>query len=210
MACMNDLDGVCLGFNLKSTHFVVKGIIIMKSVIFSLFSRRGLNATLASAVVLGAVGVVGGAFAATGTGDASATVVTPIGFTSAAPLAFGKFTNAAGTVSVNSAGTRSATTASALLITGSAHTAGQLDVTGDVNATYSISLTGGDLTSGVNTMALGSLSAAASTATGTPITTGTLDGTGVQSLKIGGALTVGGTQVAGTYTGTYAVTLEYN
>lgn len=195
-------------FKLKSTPFV-KGI-IMKSAVFSLFSRRGLNATLASAVVLGAVGVVGGAFAATGTGDASATVVSPIAFTNTNTLAFGKFTNAAGTVTVDPAGARTAGTTSALLINNSTHEAGQLDVTGDVNATYSISLTGDDLSDGTNTMALDTLTAAASTATGTPITTGTLDGSGNQNLKIGGTLTVSPTQPSGVYTGTYAVTLEYN
>lgn len=185
----------------------------MKSGNFAPFGRRALGTALASAVLLGGAGLSVGAHAVTGTSTASATVVTPISFTNPTTLAFGKFTKAAGTVTITPAGNRSATGANALLITNSTHAAGQLDVLGEANATYSITLTGGNLSDGAspaNTMALGSLTAAASTATGTTITTGTLSGSGTQSLKIGGALTVGATQVSGTYTGTYSVALEYN
>lgn len=177
----------------------------MKSGNFAKFNHRALRTAVASAVVLGGVGFGLNAYAATATGNATATVIAPITITNTADLAFGKFAaSTGGTVVMAPAGTRTATGA-VVLSTVTPGAAASFDVAGDNDATYAITLPGAasTISSGVNTMSV-------DTFTSTPSATGTLSATGAQTVTVGGTLTVASAQVAGAYTGTFDVTVEYN
>lgn len=182
-----------------------------KSSIFRTHFRR---AALVSVVALGAFGA-SNSFAAGATTTSTATVIEPIAVTKAADLVFGKFApGAGGSVTVATDGTRSATGA-ILSTAGSNPTAAKFDVTGDNDATYSINWSGAvelaHATETATVMALEKISdLTASGATTGEVTTGTLSGTGAQSVYLGGKLTVGASQAAGTYSGDVTVTVEYN
>lgn len=179
----------------------------MKSGKFVTFSRRALRTAVASAVVLGGSGLAINAYAAAATANATATVIAPIAISKTADLAFGKFAaSTGGTVVMSAAGARSATSA-VVLSTVTPGGAASFDVTGDNNATYAITLPGSisisDGAATPNTMTV-------DTFTSTPSATGTLSATGAETVTVGGTLTVASAQVAGAYTGTFDVTVEYN
>jgi Domain of unknown function (DUF4402) len=138
------------------------------------------------------------AFAATDQGNATATVVAPITITHVvgAALDFGAFAASAGQVIVTAAGVGSTTGVTQL----GTVAADSFNVGGDASRTFSIVTTGGTVTNGTDTMAFTTTSAA----------TGTLSGAGAASFSVGGTLSVAGTESAGTYTGTYDATVEYN
>jgi hypothetical protein len=176
--------------------------------------QRGLKLALASAFVLGAT-VSSQGFAAEGTATGTADVIKPIAIAKAVDLDFGKFApGAGGSVTVATDGTRTAS--GAILSTVRTPTAAKFDVTGDASATYAITYTGTstELSTGGTTpvtMALAHFSdlTAGGATTGT-VTSGTLSTTGAQSIYVGGKVTVGATQAAGTYTGSVKVQVEYN
>lgn len=158
-----------------------------------------------------ALGATGSALAANATSTSSATVVTPIQITSVANLAFGKFAApAAGSVTISTSGARTIG-GGVVAVSGGTLAAARFDVTGDSGATYSIALSGTTtLTSGSDTMAFATVSdLTAGNATTGNVTSGTLTG-GAQSIYVGGVLTVGASQPAGTYAGTVIATVEYN
>jgi hypothetical protein len=138
------------------------------------------------------------AFAATDQGEATALVVSPITITHrvGAVLDFGAFAAASGQVSVDTAGVGST---SGVVQLGTV-SADAFDVSGDFNRSFSIATNSGSVTNGTDTM----------TFTTTAAASGMLDGTGNASFSVGGTLTVGGTESAGTYTGSYDATVEYN
>lgn len=181
-----------------------------KSILFHNNFRR---IALSSVVALGALGAAN-SFAADATTTSTATVIEPIAITKSADLVFGKFApGAGGTVTVATDGTRSAS-GPILSSVGSSPTAAKFDVTGDNDATYSIAwsgvteLTHTDLST---IMALAKISdLTAGGATTGEVSTGTLSASGAQSIYLGGELTVGGTQLAGDYSGNITVTVEYN
>lgn len=154
----------------------------------------------AAALVLAAFGVSGSAFAASVNGTANATVLTPIAIAAGNTLEFGSFAgNGAGTVVVSEAGARTAT-GSVLLIPGGTIRQGTFTVTGTGNATFAVTYPGSvNLSNGTETMALQVAGAA----------TGTL-ASGTATVNVGGTLTVAAAQAAGSYTGTYSMTVEYN
>ncbi|GAB3477663.1 DUF4402 domain-containing protein [Polaromonas eurypsychrophila] len=140
------------------------------------------------------------ALAATATGTANATVLTPIAISAGTALNFGTLAGNAtgGTVIVTAAGVRTPT--GSVVVTGAAFTAGTFTVTGTGASTFAVTYPASfNVTSGANTMGV--------VVTGAAI--GTLSG-GTVSLPVGGTLTVGGNQAAGSYTGTYTMTVEYN
>lgn len=155
-----------------------------------------------SLAVLGLTSV--SAFAATGTANATATVITPITITKTADLRFGKFAaSTGGTVVMSTASARSATGA-VVLSTVDAGGAASFSIGGDANATYAITLpSSATISSGGNDMTVG-------TFTSNPSGTGTLSGAGAQTLLVGGTLTVSNAQAVGSYTGTFDVSVEYN
>lgn len=165
-----------------------------------------------SALALSAAAFATDSHAAQATATGSGTVITPIAITKAADLSFGEFAQGAGgTVTVSTSGAR--TSAGVIISTASATTAAKFDVTGQADTTYSIDIVpDASLSDGAaNTMALATFSdLTGGDTTGGNVATGTLSGTGTQSIYVGGTLTVGPTQVAGTYSGNIVVTVEYN
>jgi len=81
-------------------------------------------------------------------------------------------------------------------------------VGGEPNATYSITLPDDDDVT-INDVGLGDAMAITDW-TSSPSGTGLLNGSGAQTLYVGGTLNVGAAQVAGEYTGTFDVTVTYN
>jgi len=188
----------------------------MKSGKFASFNQSALKATLASALVLGGAGFGANAYAAAATSTATSTVIAPIAITAPVVLSFGKFApGAGGSVTISNSGAR---TRSGVILssTSSIQTAARFDVTGEGSSTYAITHGGADVLTGptvdgvVQTMALAKTSdlTGANVTTGN-VSTGTLN-SGAQSVYVGGTLTVGAAQAAGTYTGAVTVTVEYN
>lgn len=153
-------------------------------------------------------------FGAEATTQSSATVIEPIAITKAADLVFGDFApgEAGGTVTVSTSGGRTAS-GTILSTAGDTSAAAKFDVTGNADSTYSINTTApGSLTDSVSTETMvleifSDLDAGGIT-TGN-VTAGTLT-SGAQSIYMGGKLTVGAAQAAGTYSGDITVTVEYN
>jgi len=184
----------------------------MNSSIF--FNRTFRFAALASVVALGAFGASNSFAAKAAASNSSATVIVPIAITKSVDLIFGKFApNAGGEVTVATDGART-TTGPILSVSGATPTAAKFDVTGDNDSTYGITWSGAALlTDSVSseTMALSKISdLTAAGATSGEVGTGTLSGTGAQSIYLGGELTVGASQADGNYTGDVTATVEYN
>lgn len=130
-----------------------------------------------------------------------------IGITNTQALAFGKFAaGTGGSVIVSTSGARSAT-GSVILLTSVAGAAAQFNITGDPSLTYAITLPANDtiaLADGSShTMAVNSF-------VSSPDTIGTLSSGGAQTLSVGATLIVNNAQVAGTYSGTFDVIVNYN
>jgi spore coat protein U-like protein len=164
------------------------------------------------AVLALAIAGAGSAMAATATATSTSTVITPIAITNAANLSFGSIAAGAttGTVTVSPNGTRAV--AGGAVAAGGTATAAQFNVTGQAGLTYAIDFTGtsATLTSGANNMTFTTVSdVTASAITTGNAATGTLAG-GAQTIFVGGALSVGANQSAGTYTGTISVAVNYN
>jgi hypothetical protein len=162
--------------------------------------RLSLLATLMAAATFS-----GGAFAASATGTASATVLAPIAIGTTVPLNFGSFAgNAAGSVTIapTLAGTRSFT--GVVLTSGVAGTAAKFTVTGTGNATFGVTYT--NPTFNVLNGSGGTMSVTTTGATSGTLAAGTLD------LYVGGTLTVAASQAAGAYTNNSSmiVVVEYN
>ncbi len=191
----------------------------MRSGKFSTFKRNALNAALASTLALVGTGLVGNAYAATATSTATSTVIVPIAVATGTVLSFGKFApGAGGSVTISNSGARTGTGV-ILSSTASTQTAALFNVTGEASTTYAIThagvsaLTGisGAALTGPQTMTLAKTSdlTGANVTTGN-VATGTLSGSGAETIYVGGTLTVGATQAAGVYTGAVTVTVEYN
>lgn len=165
-----------------------------------------LRTTMVAALGLLAAGpALAQSSSATATANATAEIVAAIAISKTTDMNFGKVVTGAtsGTVVLSTAGARSATGGTQLGNAGST-AAGAFSVTGESGATYGITLPSSTtITSGViNNMTV-------NTFTSNPSGTGTLTG-GSQSLAVGATLNVGASQVSGTYTGTFNVTVAYN
>jgi len=140
---------------------------------------------------------------ATASTGASVTIAAPIAITKTADLSFGTVVPSAtaGTVAVSTAGTRSVGGGVSEL--GGTVAAAAYSVTGYTNSAYTITLP----------------SSVSLTGPGTAMTAGTfvhsagvspaLSG-GTGSFTVGATLNVGANQAAGSYTGTFDVTVAYN
>jgi hypothetical protein len=179
----------------------------MKSVKLTTFKCRALKAALASAVVLGATGLVDSAYAITA--DATANVVQAITVTQTRALNFGKFVQQnGGTVSLTAVDT-TVLGGSSVRVNPSTAASGKFTVVGDGAATYTFTadstatLTGTDTT----TMAVSSITPSVTTG-------GTLSGStgsqGTQLVYVGATVTQGTNNGPGLYSGTYSVTVAYN
>lgn len=178
---------------------------------------QGLLA-LSALVLLGAAGMRSVQAADNATATATGVVLQPIAVTKAADLVFGNLVAGNGIVTLATDGTRTKSGAAALP-TGVAGVAARFDVTGSGNNTFSIDYTGSDTVltdASANTMAVDWITEALAAATATGKTdetsdaaTGTLS-SGAAYIFVGGKLTVGAAQAAGTYTGVVKVTVAYN
>lgn len=170
------------------------------------FKQQGLKLALVSTFAFGIVGFSVSSHAATVAANGTATVIADMGITKNADLRFGKFSaGTGGTVVMATAGSRSKTGA-VMLSALDAGGAASFAVTGDTTATYAITLPSTAVTitrtGFTETMSVG-------TFVSNPSGTGTLTA-GAQTLLVGGTLTVASAQVAGAYTGSFNVTVDYN
>jgi hypothetical protein len=176
-----------------------------------------LKLALVSAFAMAAVAASAPSYSSTATGTASATVIRPITITKVNDLSFGTFApdTAASSVTIATDGSRTKT-GSAFLVPSAVGGAGRFNVSGQTSTTYAITyapLT--TVTSGVSdsmNISLFSEAAPSATTSGTLLPTGTLSSAdpGIQSLYIGGTLTVAANQVPGTYSGAVGITVDYN
>lgn len=137
----------------------------------------------------------------------SANVITPIGITGDTALSFGDIvaTASGGTVTVSTAGLRTASDTDLIVATAGTTTAASFTVTGQQDFTYAITLPAiFDVTSGTDTMGVGTFVSA-------PDATGTLT-LGTETVTVGATLTVGAAQASGAYTNAnaLAITVQYN
>jgi hypothetical protein len=145
------------------------------------------------------------------TAPASATIVTPITITKTVDMEFGNAAvqaSTGGTVVLDPASTRTATSGVTLPAVTGTVSAASFDIAGTANYTYAITLpttlTIND--GGTNNMTV-------NTFTSNPSTTGTLSASGTDVLTVGATLNVGAGQAAGTYTSggsPFTVTVNYN
>jgi len=143
---------------------------------------------------------------ATATGTANATIVTPISILAVNTLEFGQIIAPAAnaTVTVSTAGARSST--DTILQTETGVRQATFTVSGQAAYNFTVTLPSAAVT-------LNGPSGATMTVdtfTSDPNGTGTLDGTGNKTLNVGATLHVGGSQAAGSYTGSFDVTVNYN
>ena len=178
--------------------------------------KRTPQYLIALVATLAACGMTDAALAASTTATATATVLVPMTITKSADLNFGELVAGNGTVTLDTSGGRTKTGSTVLPSTGTI-TAARFDVTGDTTHVFSISYTGSStvLTDGTaaHDMAVTWISEAAAASTGKSsggtVSTGTLAG-GALSIFVGASLVVDPAQVAGAYTGTIAVSVDYN
>jgi len=144
--------------------------------------------------------------AASTNGTANAKVIAGLTITAGANLNFGTIAPSAvaGTVVISPAGARSATLGAGLVTDGAnAPTAGVFTVTGATGYPVSITLpVTATITSGANNMTVGTFLA-------TPVNPVPIVA-GAATINVGATLNVGANQVAGSYTGTYPVSVNYN
>ena len=123
-----------------------------------------------------------------------------------AGLTFGKFAAGSnGTVTVSPGGGRRAD-GGVILVPSGVATAAQFVVFGDANLTYAISMPSNgvvSLVSGANSMAVNNFTSSINSIS-------KLGAGGGQTLFIGATLSVGGNQTAGSYSGMFDVTVNYN
>jgi hypothetical protein len=174
-------------------------------------ARITSNLSLA-VLALALTAATGSAIAAQATATSTSTVVTPISITAPVNLSFGSIAvgGTGGSVTLTPGGTRTAD--GGVTLAGGTVSAARFDVSGMGSLTYSIAFTGAaTLSDGTNNMAftrISDLTASAKTS-GADVVSGTLS-SGAQSIFVGGVLTVGANQPAGTYTGSVITTVEYN
>ncbi len=146
---------------------------------------------------------------ASATATASATITTPISLTNAGDMKFGNIvaTATAGTVTLAPAGTNTYSAGVSAYGVPGTISAAQFTVGGSPSATYAITLPAAliTVTSGANTMNV-------DTWTSSPTPTGTLNGSGAQTISVGATLHVGSSQAPGAYlSGTpFSVSVNYN
>lgn len=156
---------------------------------------------LAAVAAVTATAFAGNAIAADATGNASATVATPISISEGTALSFGTFLadTTTSSVTVSATGTRTHSAGATFLLGGTVNGA-TFNVTGEGTSSYSVSFTDGTLTGAGDNMAINTF---------THNSGGALSG-GTDSFNVGATLDIGANQAAGAYTGTYTVTVNYN
>jgi uncharacterized protein (DUF697 family) len=150
---------------------------------------------------------------ATATASASATIITPISIVKNVDMTFGNIAVSAstgGTVVLAPAGTRTTGGAGGVTLPSNTGTVAGADFTVSGQATYTYAIT---LPSTSVSLSDGSGHTMNVTAfTSSPSSTGTLNGSGSQDLKVGATITVASAQTPGVYTNSTGVpvTVNYN
>lgn len=151
------------------------------------------------------IGVISntGANATTAIGNASAQIQELIQITEGQSINFGVLLpngGAAGTASVSTTG--SITTINSASQSGSAIQSGSFSASGTPNASLNISFQDGILTGSGGSMAINALNHDAGS-------TPSFNGSGALTFAVGGTLQINADQPAGSYSGTYQITLDY-
>ncbi|MCB1782814.1 MAG: DUF4402 domain-containing protein [Alphaproteobacteria bacterium] len=160
--------------------------------------KLGLLGIAAASMSVGAQA----AHAASQTGNASAVIQNPIVITEDTAMDFATIIadQAGDTVTLTAAGSISASGSSTF---SGSPAAGAFSVTGTPSAAVTLSFSTGDTLTGPGTaMPLGNFT---NDAGGSPA----FDGSGNLAFNVGADLTVNATQTAGSYSGTYTVTVDY-
>jgi hypothetical protein len=175
------------------------------------FTSYGFKLAVMALALFGAGSVMA---ATSATATSTGVVVTPISVTKSADMSFGDIAGGAtaGTVTLTPGGNR--TVSGGAVAAGGTPAAAKFDVTGSGTLAYAIDYTGTAATltanAGADSMAFAAISdTTASAKTSGTVATGALTA-GAQSIYVGGVLTVGVNQNAGTYTGNIAVAVNYN
>ena len=139
----------------------------------------------------------------------SAEIKTGITLTAVNPLEFGKLavTGVAGTVVLTPGGSPTAT--GVQLLSGTTRTAASYTSTGTASATYAINVPTSPVTITTGGGGAGETMTVSSFVCSKGATSA-FDGAGADSFTVGATLNVGATQVAGHYTGTFNVNIDYN
>lgn len=167
-------------------------------------NRRMMRKSALAVSVAAMLGLPVAAYAATATNSSTADIVQAIAITSGTALDFGSVVaaGAAGTVEMGAAGTR--TCATVTCVAQDAGTAASFDVTGEASYTYTVTLPASatltDSAATPNSMTVDAFS---------HDSTGTLDTAGAETFNVGATLNVGADQVAGSYAGTFDVSVDY-
>lgn len=136
-------------------------------------------------------------------GTANADVILPLTLTEDATLEFGQLSSAAsiGTVVIDTADGRTQT--GGVTLEGGTARSGAWSVAGEASTAYTITLPAStSLTGAGDPMTVNAFSDSQSGSS-------TTDGSGDDTFKVGATLNVNASQAAGSYTGTYAVTVAY-
>ena len=139
--------------------------------------------------------------AVSATAQAGATIIAPMTIAKNVDLNFGNIASgsAAGSVVLSTAGVRTATSVTLPSVNGTVSAAG-FTVSGLANASYKITLPGSTtISSGTNSMTINSFTENASNV---------LAG-GTETFQVGATLNLAANQAAGSYTGSFAVTVDY-
>jgi len=138
---------------------------------------------------------------ASGTGTASAKIVEPVTVTQTQGLNFGTVTNEAGTVSISLSGGERSSTGDNLVTDGNTPSLGQINITGPAGQPISINI---PTNAEISASGAGLTVNLSSTDRGSK----TLDSEGSFTIYVGGSMNPEG-WTAGTYTGSYPITINY-
>ncbi len=165
-----------------------------------MINKNFLNLVMAGAVMATAIlGTSSAAQAASADATARATILQPVAITNNAALDFGTIVpnGTSATVSVSTAGTRNCGT---LVCVGSA-AAASFGIAGTTGQTVGITV------APTVTLSDGNGNNMVATLTGSATTLSLVSG--ANAVTVGGALAVSGSQLAGNYSGTFTVAVEY-
>ena len=168
---------------------------------------------LSAIVILGFTAVSFGQTNQVANATATAKVIKALTLTNPTGLDFGTFSGLSTTTSTVVLATNNSRSGTANLLAGLPGTAAAFNVVGEANAVFSITLpaTATSLTAVAPSLGTAMSIPAASWVTNqTSNSSVTLDGSGLNTFLVGSTLNVGINQAAGTYNGTYSVTVNYN
>jgi hypothetical protein len=165
-----------------------------------------INKKLIAAVAAGIIGVGGFApianAASSLSAGASARIAGALDISESTPLNFGAIDNTAGTVVIGE-GTSPTYTFNTTAQNDASITQGVFAVTGDASASYALTIDSStSIGNGTDTLGIA--------LTATQAGGGALDGTGNDTVYVGGTLTVLGGESSGLYTGNYNISVAYN